>query len=209
MTEHTQKNTTRSRSRRQGGAAATRAAMLEAARVLFTRDGYDHVGVRDVAAVVGVDPALIIRYFGSKEKLFAEAVAGRFALSEGLLEGERSGLGERLARYVLSKEGKEGEFDPLLALLRSAPNERAAALLREALDERFVRPLARWMGGERAEERAGLIVANLFGLAFMRSVLRSEPLVAGETEHLIALVAPVLQSYVDGTPCLSRADAPR
>ncbi len=200
MTEQTQKHPP-SRSRRQGGAAATRAAMLEAARVLFTRDGYDHVGVRDIAAVVGVDPALIIRYFGSKEKLFAEAVPGRFALSEGLLEGERAGLGERLARYVLRKEGKEGEeFDPLLALLRSAPNERAAALLREGLDERFVRPLARWLGGERAEERAGLIAANLFGLAFMRSVLRSAPLAAGESEHLVALVAPVLQSYVDGTP---------
>ncbi len=199
MTEHTQKNPT-SRSRRQGGAAATRAAMLEAARVLFTRDGYDHVGVRDIAAVVGVDPALIIRYFGSKEKLFAEAVAGKFALGEGVLQGGRSGLGERLARYVLRKEGKEGEFDPLLALLRSAPNERAAALLREGLDERFVRPLARWLGGERAEERAGLIAANLFGLAFMRSVLRSAPLAAGETEHLVSLVAPVLQSYVDGLP---------
>lgn len=202
MTEHTQKNTARSsRSRRQGGAAATRAAMLEAARILFARDGYDHVGVRDIAAVVGVDPALIIRYFGSKEKLFAEAVSGRFALSEGLLEGERSGLGERLARYVLSKEGKEGEqFDPLLALLRSAPNERAAALLQEGLDEQFVRPLALWLGGERAEERAGLIAANLFGLAFMRFVLRSAPLAAGESEHLVALVAPILQSYVDGTP---------
>ena len=67
-------------------------------------------------------------------------------------------LGERLARYVLSKEGKESEqFDPLLALLRSEPNERAAALLQEGLDEQFVRPLARWLGGERAEERAGLI----------------------------------------------------
>lgn len=199
MAEHTQKNTARrSRSRRQGGAAATRAAMLEAARILFARDGYDHVGVRDIAAVVGVDPALIIRYFGSKEKLFAEAVSGRFALSEGLLEGERSGLGERLARYVLSKEGEQ--FDPLLALLRSAPNERAAALLQEGLDEQFVRPLALWLGGERAEERAGLIAANLFGLAFMRFVLRSAPLAAGESEHLVALVAPILQSYVDGTP---------
>jgi AcrR family transcriptional regulator len=202
MTEHTQKNTTRrSRSRRQGGAAATRAAMLEASRVLFAREGYDHVGVRDVAGVVGVDPALVIRYFGSKEKLFAEAVAGRFAVSEGLLEGERSGLGERLARFVLSsKEGKEGEFDPLLTLLRSAPNERAAALLREALDEQFVRPLARGLGGALAEERASLITANLFGLAFMRSVLRSALLAAGETEHLVALVAPVLQTYVDGLP---------
>jgi hypothetical protein len=118
-----------------------------------------------------------------------------------LFEGERSALGERLARHVLSKEGKGGgQFDPLLALLRSAPNERAAALLREGLDEQFVRPLARWLGGERAEERAGLIAADLFGLAFMRFVLRSGPLAAGETEHLIALVAPVLQSYVDGAP---------
>jgi hypothetical protein len=127
-------------------------------------------------------------------------VSGQLRLDEGLLEGERSALGERLARYVLRKEGKEGEFDPLLALLRSAPNERAAALLREGLDEQFVRPLARWMGGERAEERAGLIAADLFGLAFMRSVLQSAPLAAGETEHLVALVAPVLQSYVDGLP---------
>jgi AcrR family transcriptional regulator len=175
--------------------------MLEASRVLFARDGYDHAGVRDVAAAVGVDPALVIRYFGSKEKLFAEAISGRFGLGEGLFEGERSALGERLARHVLSKEGKGGgQFDPLLALLRSAPNERAAALLRKGLDEQFVRPLARWLGGERAEERAGLIAADLFGLAFMRFVLRSAPLAAGETEHFVALVAPVLQSYVDGAP---------
>ena len=169
--------------------------MLEAARVLFTRDGYDHVGVRDVAAVVGVDAALVIYYFGSKERLFAEAVSRGFDPA-GLLEGGRAGLGERLARSVLQKE--EGGFDPLLALLRSMPNERVAAVLREGLDEQFVRPLARWLGGEAAEERAGLIAAELFGLAFMRVVVKSAPLAADDPERLVALVAPVLQSYVDG-----------
>ncbi len=190
---------TTGRSRRRGGAAATRAAMLEAARALFTRDGYDHVGVRDVASVVGVDAALVIRYFGSKERLFAEAVAQGFDPS-GYLVGERSGLGECLARSVLQKKDDGGGYDPLLTLLRSAPNERAAALLREGLDEQFVYPLARWLGGERASERAGLIAATLFGLAFMRAVVRSAPLATGEVEDLVALVAPVLQSYVDGKP---------
>jgi AcrR family transcriptional regulator len=63
---------------------------------------------------------LVIRYFGSKERLFAEAVAQGFDPG-GYLAGERSGLGERLARSVLQKEKDQGGYDPLLALLRSAP----------------------------------------------------------------------------------------
>lgn len=188
------------RPRRSRDAGETRARILEAARAHFSREGYDGVGVREIAATVGVNAALVNRYFGSKERLFAEAVAGQFRLGEGFLEGNRAGLGERLARYVLQKDQKEDGFDPLLALLRSAPNERAAALLREGLDEHFVGPLARWMGGERAEERAGLVASNLFGLAFMRGVVRSGPLASQQTEPLVALVAPILQSYVDGPP---------
>ncbi len=182
---------------RRRDAAATRAEILEAARVLFTRDGYDHVGMRDVAGVVGVDAALVVRYFGSKEGLFAEAISDGFRIGEDLLGGGRDGFGERLARYVLEKDEATGGFDPTLVLLRSAPNELAAALLREGLDEQFVRPLARWLRGEKTSERAGLIAATLFGLAFTRNVVRSEALAEGETEDLVALVAPVLQSYVD------------
>lgn len=183
---------------RRRDAAATRAEILEAARVLFTRDGYDHVGMRDVAGVVGVDAALVVRYFGSKEGLFAEAVAAGFVLGEDLLDGGRDGFGERLARYVVEKEETGDGFDPMLVLLRSAPNERAAVLLREVLDEQLLDPLARWLGGDKALERAGLISANLFGLAFMRNVMRSRSLAEGGSEDLISLVAPVLQSYVDG-----------
>lgn len=188
------------RSRRARDAGATRAEILAAARLHFSREGYDGVGVREIAATVGVNAALVNRYFGSKERLFAETVAGEFRLGEGLLGGERSEFGERLARSVLQKKGARGGLDPLLVLLRSAPNKRAADLLRESLDHHFVEPLARWLGGERAEERAGLISANLFGLAFMRDVLRSGPLASGDTETLVALIAPVLQSYVDGEP---------
>ena len=46
----------------------------------------------------------------------------------------------------------------------------------------------------------GQIAIDLFGLAFMRVVVKSDPLTAEDPERLVALVAPVLQSYVDGEP---------
>ncbi len=185
--------------RRRRDAAATRAAILETARMRFTREGYERVGVRDIATGVGVDAALVIRYFGSKEQLFAAAVAGQFGLGD-LLTGDRATLGERLARLVVQKDDQAGAHDPLLALLRSAANEQAAALLRAALDEEFIRPLARWLGGEAAMLRAGLVAAYLMGLAVTRTVIRSEPLATGEVEALVTLVAPALQAYIDGLP---------
>ena len=153
--------------------------------------------MRDIAALAGVDAALVVRYFGSKEALFAEAVAGGLDPAP-VLEGDRGDLGERLVRSVLLKKEEKGELDLLLALLRSAANERAAAILGEELDKQFLRPLARWLGGERAEERAGSIAACLFGIAFMRIVIRSGPLAENDVEPIVALFAPALQSYVDG-----------
>ncbi|MCC2628726.1 MAG: transcriptional regulator, partial [Thermomicrobiales bacterium] len=61
-------------------AKATRQAILEAAKICFMHDGYEQVGVREIAARAGVDPSLVNRYFGSKEGLFSEAVASKFDL---------------------------------------------------------------------------------------------------------------------------------
>lgn len=181
--------------RRPRDAEATRAAILGAARGRFTREGYDRVRLGDVAEDAGVNAALVVRYFGSKEGLFTEAVtAGGEGLGE-VLEGDLSGLGLELARYVVVR--KE-DFDPLLALLRSASDERAASMLREALDEGFVRPLAARMGGEDAELRAAMVAADLLGVMVAREVVRSGPLAEADPERLVALVAPVLQSRIDG-----------
>lgn len=51
---------------RPRNAEATRAAILIAARERFARESYDDVGMRDVAGDVGVDAALVSRYFGSR-----------------------------------------------------------------------------------------------------------------------------------------------
>src|ERR1700730_13116905 len=55
-------------------AEATSQAILNSARLAFTRSGYDGVGVREIAQGAGVTAMLVNRYFGSKEHLFEEVV---------------------------------------------------------------------------------------------------------------------------------------
>jgi AcrR family transcriptional regulator len=183
-----------SETRRARDSAATRAAILTAARGQFAAVGYERAGLRDIAAVAGVNVALVARYFGSKEELFRRAVTDAFALG-ALLDGERPALGLRLASAVLQKESG-GTLDPLLALLRSASTEPAASLLRASLDQGFIRPLADWLGDESAEVRAGLIAAQLMGLAVCRFVVGNAVL-AGDPGVLLDRSARQLQTLID------------
>jgi len=177
-------------------AAATRQAILEAAKASFMCEGYEQVGVREIAGRAGVDPALVNRYFGSKEGLFAEAVASKFDLG-ALFEGDRATLGERLARYVLLKKAPGDEYDPLVALLRSTSCEAPARMLREALQEGFVKPLAARLEGPDALQRAELVGSTLLGLLVHRTVIGGAS--QDDSERVVALVAPTLQAYIDGS----------
>jgi AcrR family transcriptional regulator len=180
---------------RARNAVATRQAILDAAKACFMREGYEGVGVREIAGRAGVDPALVNRYFGSKEGLFAEAVAAKFDLS-ALLIGERSTLGDRLARFVLLKKQHAGqEYDPLVALLRSTSCETPAKMLRQVLVDGWVRPLAAYIGGPDALQRAELVSSTLLGLLVHRTVIGGT--VAAESEQLVALVGPTIQALID------------
>ena len=55
---------------RKRNAAETRNRLLQAARRLFAKANYGNVGIREIGAAAGVNPALISRYFGSKRNLF-------------------------------------------------------------------------------------------------------------------------------------------
>lgn len=177
-------------------AAATRQSILDAARVSFTCDSYEQVGVREIAGRAGVDPALVNRYFGSKEGLFAEAVASKLDLRV-LFDGDRATLGERLARYVIQKKPVDDGYDPLVALLRSTSCEAPARMLREVLREGFVAPLAALMDGPHAVQRAELVGSTLLGLLVHRTLIGGAS--PDDGERTIALVAPTLQTYIDGT----------
>src|SRR5215510_12811631 len=99
---------TRSKARPRN-AAATRAAILASARRAFARAGYDGAGVREIAKGAGVTAMLVNRYFGSKERLFAEVVADTMAapviLTPEILDAPDAGEAIAAALVELTKGG--------------------------------------------------------------------------------------------------------
>ena len=49
----------------------TKAAILAAARERFGTAGFQAATIRAIAADAGIDPSMVMRYFGSKDQLFA------------------------------------------------------------------------------------------------------------------------------------------
>jgi AcrR family transcriptional regulator len=182
-------------------AAATRAAMLDSARRHFARESYENVGLREIAGDAGVDPALVARYFGNKEKLFKEAVRGD---DEHIMQGvSRDALATHFVSLILDEEDedsadKTAKIDRLLILLRSASSPKASQIIREAIDEDILEPVAAVLGGEHAEFRASLCLAVLMGMGILRSAMEIDPLCRVEEgllrARLTALFAAALAS---------------
>src|SRR5882757_1219698 len=89
---------------RRPGPTQTRSAILAAAQVAFAEDGYAGTTIRRVAAAAGVDQALVLHYFASKDGLFAAALRADPPLRELVElteEGDVRTLGVRLVRRYL------------------------------------------------------------------------------------------------------------
>jgi AcrR family transcriptional regulator len=56
---------------------ARREEILESALDVIGRNGYQNASLKQIAALVGVTPAALLHYFGSKEELFTEVLRKR------------------------------------------------------------------------------------------------------------------------------------
>jgi len=180
-------------------AAATRNAMLAAARRHFARESYESVGLREIARDAGADPALVSRYFGSKEQLFQEALRGD---KRKMLEGiSRDDLPGHLAALIMD-EGSDCEvtsanLDRVMILLRSASSPKASQIVRAAVHEDLLGPIARTIGGEEAELRAALCMAILMGNGTVRSALVLDACCDGDPEVFRARLIRLFKAALD------------
>jgi AcrR family transcriptional regulator len=190
------------RTGRRPGPNQTRPAILAAARAAFAQRGYDAVSIRAVARAAGVDPALVHRFYGSKEALFIAAMELPFApsaLVEALLADGVENLGERLVRTFLELFDRPAAFAPFLALIRSAvSNDRAAAMLREFIAREMLGRLAAAASPDRPDLRASLAGSQVVGLVMARYVVGVPPLAGTERETVVACVGPTIQRYLTG-----------
>ncbi len=181
----------------QRDAQATRGRLIGAARQIFSEHGYERTTVRQIAAVAGVNPALINRYFGGKEQLFAEAVSIDLELPD-LADVGRSEIGGALASHFFRRWEGDEKDDLLRVLIRTAAtNEEAAARIRTIFSGQVLAMVETVAGPERARERAALIATQILGLAYARYVLGlSREDVSRET--IRAMVGETLGRYLFG-----------
>jgi AcrR family transcriptional regulator len=181
---------------RPRNAEATRAAILSAARERFARYSYDDVGMRDIAGDVGVDAALVSRYFGSKEDLFI-TVLDQCGDGANLMEGDRATFGDRVAREAIFGNRNDGSLEHLLVLLRSIGSAKAIELVRRTAHECFFGPFEDWIGGPDAAVRARLAAAIIMGMEVSREITGGQTLSPEECERMHARMSAILQDIID------------
>jgi len=195
----TQKAPQPARSGRRPGPNSTREDILRAARKCFAELGYDRATFRKIAARADVDPALVVQFFGSKTELFAAASASPVTLVELSAESEQGDPGEaglRLARLFMAWLEDTDAREAMLARIRSAATEPAAAeMVRQMVMGQLV-PFARRIGGANPEARASMLAAQFVGMVWARYVVPLEPLASMSGEEVAHWLGPALQVYL-------------
>lgn len=180
---------------RRRDAEATRAAILQAAKVQFARLGYDCAVLRDIAAEAGIDVALVKRYFGGKEALFVEALRASF-VSDGMRDWNRASFPRDMAVMLAgSPHADEARTQRFQFLLRAATSPTTAPLLNALLQDRFLGPIRDWLGGDDAVARARVLAAAYIGFLVER-LIRGEALAGREREVFIDRVSGIFESLV-------------
>jgi AcrR family transcriptional regulator len=172
---------------------ASKTAILAAARLQFGTKGFDRTTIRSVASAAGVDPALVMHYFGNKDGLFAEV--SRLDIAFPPLAGVPA---DRVADIVLPVFiGLWGPDGPFLPLLRAAASSNRAAA--DALLDVLARQVTPALGAvaiDRPDRRAALIGAHFLGIAVSRHILGTPPLADMDDAQLIAWLRPVVAHYL-------------
>jgi len=174
-------------------AAETRGAILAAATVLFHSRGYAGTSVRDIAAEAHTDAALVIRHFGSKERLFLDTIENEL-LTQPLVEGPLETIGRDFVRFLLEPDDRvRGIY---LALVRASDGDGAGSRLRGMHEADFVAPLRARLDGPDADLRARLAAALAGGLLYSLWIVEDEVLLETDREEIVARYGAVLQALL-------------
>ncbi|MBB3810220.1 TetR/AcrR family transcriptional regulator [Pseudochelatococcus contaminans] len=180
------------------GEGETRQRILKAAIEHFEKASYDDVGLRDIAADVGVDVAYVHRSFGSKEGLFREVLltAGK---AESVSELTVDELPAAFARQLFQREhDADGDIEPLLILVRSLTSRKAGGLVSERLSAELIDPLQAKFG-DSDPFRAATIISLLIGLSVMRNLLKLPSVSEADVISSEKLVARAIEGIINST----------
>jgi AcrR family transcriptional regulator len=199
----------RRRGGRRPGRSPSRQKILDVARLAFAANGYAETSLRGIAREAGVDPSLIVQFFGSKAGLFAAVVEWPFDASEvgaQVREVPAGLVGDYMARMFIGHWDRDEHRNPIVSLIHAALSDSsAAALLREFITVNLALPVVERAGADRPRLRAALLASQLLGFGLARYVLAFDALASASSEELSAALGATLQHTCTGS--LSGAEA--
>jgi AcrR family transcriptional regulator len=173
----------------------TERRILDVARRLFSAFGFEGTTIRAVAAGAKVDPALVIHYFGSKEKLFAKAIS--VTIEEAASNNPEEAIEHLLTNLNIKAQGLP---ETTLALMRSMlTHPKAGEAARETL-ERQVATLGNTVTTNNAHLRAALVMATIVGVTIGRELLGVDALRQATPQQIIDLLRPCLRDLLIEEP---------
>jgi len=189
------------RTGRRSGASDTRERIAAAARSQFAEQGYERATFRAIAGAAGVDPALVVHFYGSKEQLFREVMALPPQIADALVhvaDGPPEAAGRRLAEAVIAAFENPASRTVVVGRIRCATTHPdAAALVRETVSNDLLR-LASALTDDRPDTRAVLVGAHVVGIALARYIVRVEPLASMSPSDVVDVLEPTFQRYLLG-----------
>jgi AcrR family transcriptional regulator len=174
----------------------TRDRILNAAKSIFGRDGYDHATIRAIADEADINPAMVMRYYGNKDALFAAATD--FQVDFSVIATEpKSRLGETIVRLALGMwESPETGPSRRAILLTALSNETARAKYISQYQNQSAELLRRFGSSKRVADAAALIGTQVVGLLVLRYILRVPEITSQSHEYLVREVGRTLQNYI-------------
>ncbi|MET9026459.1 TetR family transcriptional regulator [Nocardia sp. NPDC004168] len=184
------------RSARPRDADARRADILAAARRAFARHAYADTTIAAIADDAGVSPALVMKYYGTKEHLFTQVFtfdADATALFDAPLD--------RLARHMVlhliaTQRGKTR--DPILRIAFSRHHLELGGQARANFRTQVIDALAARLPGPGAPLRAEMAIGVLLGLGALYATVQADQLTQLDPDEVADLYVPLLQPLLCG-----------
>ncbi len=195
-------DTRRKRGRPKGKGAETRAKILTVARTVFSENGFERTTIRGIGERAGIDPSLVMQYFGTKEQLFIESIeAPPLMLSLHVVLSDieaKPEWGLKIAKAILEPGEQAGVFEETKAIIRAAASRPEGVGNLRLLYEEYI--VAGFIGSDLAYPhlRATMLAAVIIGVLFTNDIAA---LSAAELRNVPApvrmqMLADIIQSIL-------------
>jgi len=174
-------------------------AIAEAAAQSFNSLGFDKTTIRHIAETAGVDPKLVVHYFGTKEELFAKTFSMPDVADEVrdiFAAVPRSDWGATIADILIDDRNRLVSAAGAGLIRASTTHPDGAAMFQEVVAKNSLGPFLASIGVDNAMMRGSTMETLILGFSVSDHILEIPLAPEAEYRHRKALFASLIQAIL-------------